>query len=345
MPGLLDTGFAQWLRNDALYSSLANSSLPAGLNASAIETEIVSPLITKAAADSELARQIAVLGGPLALDRHVVKGQRRDLVGQCITLTNELLGYTPGAPAFVISADEQDDNLTILEVVRSMAVPFSPLSLSPTAWYDPSDLSSMRQGNTAGSAAAAVNAEVGYLADKSGNGNHATQATSANRPILRQSGALYYLEFDGVDDQLMLPMAGVGVSTIATVGNVPDAGATNDTIVTLGSQVLIGRDAFAKKIATYNGGDIRSVNTMVANKVVMLRSRAFNDIDFIVNGAVETFTTGTQYHARTPALGSSGSTQYADFDCYGVVIFHRAITNDEAASLATWLGAKAGLTV
>jgi hypothetical protein len=33
-------------------------------------------------------------------------------------------------------------------------------------------------------------------------GNHATQATAAARPILRQDGALYYLEFDGVDDSL-----------------------------------------------------------------------------------------------------------------------------------------------
>ena len=33
-------------------------------------------------------------------------------------------------------------------------------------------------------------------------GNHASQATTASKPILRQSGALYYLEFDGVDDGL-----------------------------------------------------------------------------------------------------------------------------------------------
>jgi hypothetical protein len=44
---------------------------------------------------------------------------------------------------------------------------------------------------------------VGYIADKSGRGNHLTQADTAKRPVLRQdAGGKYYLEFDGVDDVL-----------------------------------------------------------------------------------------------------------------------------------------------
>ena len=56
--------------------------------------------------------------------------------------------------------------------------------------------------NSNGTGAVTVGDPVGYVTDRSGNGNHATQATSAARPVLRQSGALYYLEFDGVDDFL-----------------------------------------------------------------------------------------------------------------------------------------------
>jgi hypothetical protein len=33
-------------------------------------------------------------------------------------------------------------------------------------------------------------------------GNHAFQANTSNKPVLRQSGGLYYLQFDGVDDWL-----------------------------------------------------------------------------------------------------------------------------------------------
>lgn len=64
------------------------------------------------------------------------------------------------------------------------------------AWYDPSDLSSMKQLSD-GTVDAVVGQPVGYLRDKSGKGNHAIQATSAKRPVLRQDGSLYYLEFDG----------------------------------------------------------------------------------------------------------------------------------------------------
>jgi hypothetical protein len=71
------------------------------------------------------------------------------------------------------------------------------------AWYDPSDLSTMYQTNAAVTPAV-VGSTVGRIEDKSGNGNHATQATAASRPILRQdAGGLYYLEFDGTDDFLV----------------------------------------------------------------------------------------------------------------------------------------------
>jgi hypothetical protein len=85
---------------------------------------------------------------------------------------------------------------------------FSPSQLFSNgeagAWFDPSDLTSMYQGRT-GTTAAAVGSPVGQLLDKSGNSNHAVAPSDAARPILRQSGSLYYLEFDGVDDFLLTP--------------------------------------------------------------------------------------------------------------------------------------------
>jgi hypothetical protein len=69
------------------------------------------------------------------------------------------------------------------------------------AWYDPSDLSSMFQ-DSGGTTPSAVDAVVGLIRDKSGRGNHASQSTTASKPVLRQSGSRYYLEFDGIDDYL-----------------------------------------------------------------------------------------------------------------------------------------------
>lgn len=120
MPGIIDTGFAQWLRDPALYTKAVNAGLAAGLQAQAVESEIISPLLTKAAADSEAARQMVVLGGPLAVDQHIIKGQRVDLVGKPITLTGAQLGYDAGVVVFVIEAEELEGNLTSLLVLRKL---------------------------------------------------------------------------------------------------------------------------------------------------------------------------------------------------------------------------------
>jgi hypothetical protein len=58
--------------------------------------------------------------------------------------------------------------------------------------------------DAAGTIPAAVDAPVGRINDKSGRGNHLTQATAAAQPMLRRdpTSALLYLEFDGVDDWL-----------------------------------------------------------------------------------------------------------------------------------------------
>jgi len=79
-------------------------------------------------------------------------------------------------------------------------------------WYDPSDLSTMFE-DSAGTTSAVLDGPVGKILDKSGRGNHATQATSTKRPILKQdANGKYYLLFDGVDDAL----ATAGINFSAT---------------------------------------------------------------------------------------------------------------------------------
>ena len=57
---------------------------------------------------------------------------------------------------------------------------------------------------------------VGHLADLSGNGNHATQATSAARPTLTQDvSGNWYLDFDGVDDYLTATISDYATATEA----------------------------------------------------------------------------------------------------------------------------------
>lgn len=64
---------------------------------------------------------------------------------------------------------------------------FSPATLfsagEPGGWYDPSDLSTMFQDTAGTTPVTATGQTVGLLLDKSGRGNHLTQATAASRPI------------------------------------------------------------------------------------------------------------------------------------------------------------------
>jgi len=52
------------------------------------------------------------------------------------------------------------------------------------AWYDPSDMSTLFQDAAGTTPVTAVEQPVGRMLDKSGRGNHATQATAINRPVL-----------------------------------------------------------------------------------------------------------------------------------------------------------------
>lgn len=54
----------------------------------------------------------------------------------------------------------------------------------PGAWYDPSDLSTLFQDAAGTTPVTAVEQPVGRMLDKSGRGNHATQATTTKRPVL-----------------------------------------------------------------------------------------------------------------------------------------------------------------
>lgn len=70
--------------------------------------------------------------------------------------------------------------------------------------YDPNDLTTMFQDAAGTVPVTGVGQPVGLILDKSGRNNHASQTTSASRPILRQNAITkaYYLAFDGVDDSL-----------------------------------------------------------------------------------------------------------------------------------------------
>lgn len=114
---------------------------------------------------------------------------------------------------------------------------FSPLSLSPVAWYDFSDLSALFQDAARTTPAVDDGDPVGGVTDKSGSGNHLSQATSSKRPVLKlavQNGRAV-LRFDGVDDFL------ANESGVLVGGNFPANTATLSVVYRLnGTQARYG---------------------------------------------------------------------------------------------------------
>lgn len=98
---------------------------------------------------------------------------------------------------------------------------FSPLSLFAAseqgAWYDPSDLSTLFQDSAGTIPVTADGQPVGKILDKSGRGNHASQATAASRPLYKTDGTYHWLQFDGVDDSLATVSFDLSLSTTASL--------------------------------------------------------------------------------------------------------------------------------
>lgn len=95
--------------------------------------------------------------------------------------------------------------------------PAPPVSIDPatlfTAGYtglllNPAEVSAQFQ-NSDGTGAAVANDPIGRGGDLSGLANHAVQATAGLKPLLKQSGGVWWYETDGVDDALRAP-AGMG---------------------------------------------------------------------------------------------------------------------------------------
>ena len=81
-------------------------------------------------------------------------------------------------------------------------VDWNPLSLftqsEPGFWYDPSDITTLFQDSTGLIPVTTAGQSVGKVVDKSGRGNHATQAIALQRPTYQIDGTgRPYLLFDG----------------------------------------------------------------------------------------------------------------------------------------------------
>ena len=246
-----------------------------------------------------------------------------------------------------------------LEVVQSGE--FSPASLfaggTDGAWFDPSDLSTLFQDSAGTTPVTASGQPVGKMLDKSGNGNHATQAIAAARPIYTEGSGLAWLAFDGVDDAMEIQNAAFSFTGDQSVW----VAAKHDT-GTGGYIYLMGGNDKGYLFVTK--GSTRKMSFLPINSAARATSTSVIGTSPIVFGGawdrssgyislrengVEYTASGTPEDVTAPVvtLLGAGNPNGANWDgnIYGVVIVNNLTTASETGEVEAYLATKSGVTL
>lgn len=252
---------------------------------------------------------------------------------------------------------------------RRGPVTFSPLLLFaggvPGAWYDPSDLSTMFQDTAGSTPITAAGQSVARINDKSGLGNHWTQATALSRPTYEVDGTLRYLNFDGVDDQLatnagVIPLRRGAVTAMAmryAAGGVDasqrqmaDLTATGTsfarfTIRNGNASGSVATRADTLGIASLSGPTSAAAAVPADANMVLALKFTDSTQTLSINGTDLTPVAHTW--GVSDSINSAFNSGFAAFNVsrriYGAFHVARNLTAQEFTDLNAWLSAKAGL--
>jgi len=242
------------------------------------------------------------------------------------------------------------------------------------AYYDPTDISTLWQ-DAAGTAPAVIGQPVARMDDLSGNGHHMVQAQASARPVLRLTGDLLSLEFDGADDALAATTpasawgwahraGGVTFGVAAQVSFRPDenefligtmSGASSgNTGVSLNSdnrtvvdnprdaRVMIARGIGGSVAAFYrvhSGADPVKIWTFVTDAGgTRLTGRGF----MIQSGWTNPPDTSLD-PSLTLFMGGAGNHRL-NGRIHAAVVIDRALNAPDEARLRAWLAARAGIS-
>lgn len=237
-------------------------------------------------------------------------------------------------------------SMSLSLTARSGSASFTPASLAPSAWYDPSDLATVWE-NSGRTIPASVNGVVGALDDKSGNGNHLIQATTAAKPILRLISGVYWLEFDGVDDFMARGAAVTGMTApctfMTTLRNfVPD------TSFLLHKNSAASGDKYLGVIVSGGGGSTAD-NAGAANPLnLKVNGTGVADVRGTVYTAIGTGAAVFEYgsvNANTSDFTVSGYTGFEFNGYWAGCLILPVLSAGDLNSLRTYQGNKVGLTL
>lgn len=234
---------------------------------------------------------------------------------------------------------------------------FSPLDLSPVAWYDCSDISTLWK-NTARTDAVTADADViKGVTDKSGAGRHLSEAT--NGPAYKPAVLNGVARFDGTNDILAASGFSADASlTLFVVAKKASApGASSKTVLGLGDDAQwfthTGWDAthylyYANEAvdATVLGGTATNWNAMA------LRFNSTASLDAYANGGTPTNLNpengafGVAYDVSTVmALGAAPAlANFGDYDIGECLRYSDPLAATDMNAVGYYLASKWGLT-
>lgn len=243
---------------------------------------------------------------------------------------------------------------------RGFGGAFSPLSLSPHLWLRFQDLDTLFTTSGGSTNVAADDDPIGRVEDKSGNGNHWTQATAGSRPLYKPNvvNESAVARFDGVDDFLDGPdlsaLTAGEVFIIVKVDNDPPAAESQTGLWKFGTQSLNCHypysifphlfDDFGSNERFDTGDPAPSLAAWRLYNVVSVDGEWTNFID-----GTQHFTTATNTVAFNSAtkLGASneGGFVYLDGDIAELVLFPRKLSLGEKAQMHTYFAERYALTI
>ncbi len=229
-------------------------------------------------------------------------------------------------------------------------------------WYDPSDFSTLFQDAAGTIPVTGVGQPVGRMLDKSGRGNHATQATTTARPLLEiDSNSQYFLAFDGVDDWMQtgasMDMSGTSEVVAMTAVKVPASRTTRGTVFEHGSSYAnngsFGMEAPMFSAAAigvgYRGNGSETARSLSASDSIPI-SAVFGASLYLNDPAFQLRADGTNKQMSIASVGSgpfanatafigsrNGNLQRFEGSLYGILVCGRRLASAEVGIVEQFL--------
>ncbi len=211
---------------------------------------------------------------------------------------------------------------------------------------------------------------VSSLLDRSGRGNNATSSIAGSQPILRQSGALHYLEFDGINDWMQTAAIDLSASDKLTVilGLRKLVNTASDLPVELSGNAFSNAGAFylAAPEGAGSGSDYRFYARGNAAPAAAVGSGAILAPDTCVLTGLADIATNSRILRRNGVqVGSSalamGGGNWRSYPLYlgaragtslrfngwifGLIVINRQLSAGELAAAEAWMAARTGVTL